>query len=180
MDFNAYNVFQEHMRNYAIQTNKAGYFMGSKQDVIFAAYGTSATDARWCIHYKKSTSYVSPELYDLIYASIGDYLVGQTLPDGTVYSREKAVNIMEAVPVTDEGVDIIHKPTKPKTRKRKPRLLNDPTKVKRARSGTSRNTSEPPILTRDEVQHDEEDNWSNRFDDLYSDNYEDQIEVSWA
>lgn len=139
----------DHMKNMMIQRTKRGYVNGEEEQLLYLMEGRGVDkgDGRWLVRYKGEISYVAPELFQMLYNNITDKIIGQTLEDGTVMTKQKIISKKasdktETVqPTTDtEG-----------TKKRKRRVNNEETKTQ-PQAKRRRVIKKPQELTPEEIE----------------------------
>jgi hypothetical protein len=91
----AFDDIYKHMANFTIKHTKRGYVNGEEHQVLYMVEGFSpvTNEGRWLIKMKGEVSYVSPALYALISDNTHATVIGQTLPDGTMMTRDKTLEI---------------------------------------------------------------------------------------
>lgn len=87
----AFDDIYKHMANYTIKHTKRGYINGEEHQVIYLAEGLThfTNEGRWLVKLRGEVSYVSPALYSLLSDNAHTTVIGQTLPDGTMMTRDK-------------------------------------------------------------------------------------------
>ena len=88
----AFDELYGHLGGYAITYTKRGYLNAEEYQLIYLveALASSTNDGRWLVKYKGEISYVSPALFALLKNNTHALVLGQTMKDGTLMTKDKA------------------------------------------------------------------------------------------
>jgi hypothetical protein len=84
-----------HAAGHSMVRSKASYFNGQEQDImcLTEAREIQGGAGKWIVKHKQQISYVSPNLFQVLWESCHGYRNGQTLPDGSTMCEEKAIEL---------------------------------------------------------------------------------------
>lgn len=88
----AFDDLYKYLANYSIQSTKRGYLNAEEHQILYLVESHShlSNEGRWLVKFRGEVSFVSPALYDLLCNNTHNLVLGQTLPDGTLMTRDKA------------------------------------------------------------------------------------------
>jgi hypothetical protein len=91
----AFDDIYEHLAGFAIIYTKRGYVNAEEHQVVYLVETVShlTNEGRWLVKYKGEVSYVSPSLFTMLKQNTHSMVLGQTLKDGTLMTREKAYDM---------------------------------------------------------------------------------------
>lgn len=95
----AWGEMLEHIKGYNLVKHKQGYYHACRDDQLFLVHAVKEfsqdhyrqPEGKWLARYEGEISYLSPKLYELLEGYVHPEMLGQTLDDGTVMSREKSL-----------------------------------------------------------------------------------------
>lgn len=88
-----FSVLKDHMGNLAVFRTKIGHLYGDPKINLYLIQGVPSTDEaseapKWIVHYRGEFTYCAPQLFELLWETCTEEILGQVLKDGSLFTLD--------------------------------------------------------------------------------------------